>query len=253
MKIAMSGAGAFGTALGGVLVENGHEVFYYDPTMPDCPPLASVVTGADFVVLAAPSSTVPYLLPHLPRKVPLIIATKGVLDFALFDRFSDVMALSGPGFADDIKAHKKTLLTATDSRVVELFSTDYLTFDFTTDLRGVLLCGALKNVYAVIAGRSEFEAGGKEWGDFIDKATAEMQMILAANGSDPQTALLACGVGDLKLTCNYPSRNYEFGRILRLDPTARPEQTAEGVSTLAEIRTGKIIIPTEATIINGVK
>ena len=253
MKIAMIGAGAFGTALGGILTDKGHEVCYYDPALSDCPPLASVVTGVDFVVMAAPSSAVPYLLPHLPRKTPLIVATKGILDFTVFEPFVDVMALSGPGFADDIKVHKTTILTATDSRVVELFSTDYLTFDFTPDFRGVLLCGALKNVYAIIAGRLGFEAGSEKWEEFIARVCEEMRAILAANGADPETVDLSAGVGDLRLTCNYPSRNYEFGRILRSDPSAVPEKTVEGMSALLEIRAGKLVVPKEAVLLNEVK
>lgn len=253
MKIAMIGAGAFGTALGGILADKGHEVLYYDPALNDCPPLASVVTGADFVVLAAPSNAVPYLLPHLPRKTPLIVATKGVLDLTLFEPFSDVMALSGPGFADDIKAHKATILTATDVRVAELFSTEYLTFDFTSDFRGVLLCGALKNVYAIVAGRLGLEAGSEKWEEFIFAACDEMRAILIANGADPETVSLASGAGDLRLTCNCPSRNYEFGRILSSDPSAVPEKTVEGMAALSEIRAGKLIVPKEAVLLNEVK
>ena len=253
MVIAMIGAGVFGTALGNILNKNGHEVKYYDPKIPNCPPLATVVTGADFVVLAAPSSAIPYLLPHLPRKVPLIVTTKGILDFTLFDNFSDVMALSGPGFAKDIEAHVSTILTATDQRIADLFSAEYLSFDFTTDFRGVLLCGALKNVYAIIAGQADFEAGSEKWEEFIAEALVEMRAILAVNGADPATVDLACGVGDLRLTCNYPSRNYEFGRILRDNPAVQPAKTVEGMMTLKEIRAGKLIVPEEAIKLNAIK
>lgn len=246
MKIAIMGAGAYGTALGGILAEKGYDIDYYDPKLYK-EPLAQVVDGAAFIVLAAPSFAVPYLLPHLPKKIPLIVATKGILDMQQIGDFDDVMALSGPGFADDIKAHARTVLTVTDARVIELFSTNYLSFDYTTDLRGVLLCGALKNVYAVLAGMSEFEAGSPEWEKFIDVVCGEMKAILKANGADSATVDLVCGVGDLRLTCNYPSRNYEFGRILRARLNAEPEKTVEGVSTLAKLRRGELVIPEAAS------
>jgi len=245
MKIAIMGAGAYGTALGGILAEKGYDIDYYDPKLYK-EPLAQVVDKAAFVVLVAPSFALPYLLPHLPRKVPLIVATKGILDMRQIGGFDDVMALSGPGFADDMKAHAKTVLTATDARVIELFSTDYLSFDYTADLYGVLLCGALKNVYAVLAGMSEFEAGSPEWEEFISLVCGEMKAILKANGADPMTVNLVCGVGDLRLTCNYPSRNYEFGRILRAQPHAEPKKTVEGISTLAKLRRGELVIPEAA-------
>lgn len=248
MKIAVIGAGAFGTALGEVLTENRHIVSYYDPKFFDVA-LVDVVSGVDFVVFVAPSNVVPYLLPHLPRKTPLIIATKGILDFSVFSNFEDVMALSGPGFAEDIKAHNPTFLTATDERVARLFGTEYLKFDFTPDLKGVLMCGALKNVYAILAGRLGVKAESPKWEEFIADAANEMRAILAVNGGDSETVDLACGVGDLRLSCNLPSRNYEFGEVLQRNIGAQPEKTVEGASALKEIRAGKIIIPNEAKML----
>lgn len=244
MKIAIMGAGAFGTALGGILAERGYDIDYYDPKFRET--LEEVVDGAAFVVLAVPSAVAPHLLPHLPKEKPLIVATKGILDKSPFEGFKDVMALSGPGFADDIKAHKVTVLTTTDTRVVEMFATDYLSFDYTEDFNGVLLCGALKNVYAILAGLSDFEPYDESWEKFITEVCLEMKEILRVNGSNPETVTLVCGVGDLRLTCNFPSRNYEFGRILKSNPKAKPEKTVEGLSALAEIKRGKIIVPEAA-------
>ena len=245
MKIAIMGAGAYGTALGGILAEKGYDIDYYDPKL--CKePLAGVINGAAFVLLVAPSFAVPYLLPHLPKKIPLIVATKGILNIEWVKDFADVMVISGPGFADDIKAHQKTVLTATDARIIEMFSTGYLSFDFTDDVLGTLLCGALKNVYAVLAGLSGLEAGSAEWEEFIAEVCSEMRAILKANGAKPATVDLACGIGDLRLTCDYPSRNYEFGRILRDNSAAKPEKTVEGISTLYKIRRGELVVPETA-------
>jgi glycerol-3-phosphate dehydrogenase len=129
MKIAILGAGAFGTALGGILANKGYDIDYYDSKV-ERERLSDVLMKAKYVVLCVPSIAVPYLLPYLPKNLPLIVATKGILTDYAFHEFRDWMVLSGPGFADDIKAKKKTFLTATDSRVVDLFSTDYVQFDF---------------------------------------------------------------------------------------------------------------------------
>lgn len=242
MKIAILGAGAFGTALGGILTDNGYNVDYYDSKVMN-EPLQEVLATAQMILLAVPSKSVPYLLPHLPKKKPLIIATKGILSVDTFKDFSDYMILSGPGFAVDIKAHKKTKLTATDERILKMFGTDYLTFDTTDDEKGVLMCGALKNVYAILAGLLGLKTGTKEHRKFLSDVENEMKLILKANGAEPETVDLVCGKGDLKITCAYPSRNFEFGDKLKDNPDYQPEKTVEGISALKKIKRGEIVIP----------
>lgn len=245
MKIAILGAGAFGTALGGILADKGYDIDYYDSKV-EKENLSKVLSDSKYIVLAIPSMAAPYLLPHLPTDKPLIIATKGFLDNHNFRDFKDYMVLSGPGFAADIKDKKETHLTATDQRVVELFSTDYLTFDFTDDKNGVLMCGALKNIYAIYAGYLNLKPGSLEHEKYLTEVAEEMQALLLANDADPATVKLACGIGDLRLTCDYPSRNYEFGQILRDNPRALPEKTVEGLTALSKVKRGDIKVPDTA-------
>ena len=245
MKIAIIGAGVYGTALGGVLVERGYEVDYYDPFVYD-KTLAEVLDGAEMVLLVAPSGAVPELVPELPSDLPLIVATKGLLTGRVFEGFTDVMVLSGPGFADDIKAHKLTYLTVTDKRLEEMFGVDYLQFDETADKLGVLMCGALKNVYAILAGYLDLEKGTPEWTEFIDAVVQEMGMVLAMNGAEAKTAELYCGRGDLMLTCDSPSRNYEFGQMSRKIQGYVTKKTVEGLAALRRIRAGEIVVPEDA-------
>lgn len=242
MKIAILGAGAYGTALGGVLADKGYDIDYYDTRL-ERERLADVVAGARYVVLCVPSSAAPHVLPHLPKDKPLIVATKGILTGAAFATFADWMVVSGPGFAEDLKAAKPTHLTATDARAVGLFGTEFLDFDQTDDRQGVLMCGALKNVYAVLAGMRDLQRGVPEHGKFLSAAADEMRKILAANGADSATVDLSCGVGDLRLTCGLPSRNYEFGQKLRRDAKVTPEKTVEGLAALKRIRRGEIKLP----------
>ena len=246
MKIAIMGAGAFGTALGGILGSKGYDIDYYDSKV-EKESLTSVLKNAKIIVLAIPSAAVPYLLPHLPKNIPLIIATKGMLDDRAFKEFKDFMIISGPGFADDIKAGKPTKLTSTDQRINQLFETDFLTFDKTDDEKGVLMCGSLKNVYAILAGLENLKKDTPTWHEFIGEVGSEMKDILRSNGADPKTVDLVCGIGDLKLTCDTPSRNYQYGQILRKDPTAKPDKTVEGLTALNKIKRGEIEIPDTAT------
>lgn len=249
MKIAILGAGAFGTALGGILAEKGFDIDYYDSRL-EKERLSDTLSGAKYVILCVPSKVVPFLLPYIPKSKPLIVATKGILSAKVFSDFPDYMVLSGPGFADDIKAQKQTKLTATDDRIIDLFSTNYLSFDKTKDIGGVLMCGALKNVYAIGAGMLGLEPNTKEHQKYLNDVAQEMKNILKNNGAQAKTVDLACGVGDLKITCDFPSRNYEFGQLLRHNPNSQPKKTVEGVSALKKIKRGEIKIPKNTIILH---
>lgn len=248
MKIAVLGAGAYGKALGGTLEDNKHEVAYFDPKIKDCS-LEVVLDGAKYALLATPSEAVVKLLGKLPKDIPLIVATKGLLSTEVFDDFKNYMIVSGPSFANDLEARKLTRLTATNAKVAELLATDYITFDFTNDKRGVLLCGSLKNAYAIYAGILGIRPGTAKHKLYIDSAVDELKEILIANEAKADTVELSCGRGDLEITCGPPSRNYEFGQMLKKDISAKPEKTVEGVATLKRVQKGEIMVPDTAKIL----
>lgn len=245
MKIAILGAGAFGTALGEILAGKGYDIDYYDSKV-EREKLTDVLEKAKYIVLAVPSMAAPYVLPYLPLDKPLIVATKGFLDDHNFKDFKNYMVLSGPGFAADIKAGKETHLTATDDKIIELFETEFLTFDFTIDKKGVLMCGALKNIYAIYAGYLGLKPGTALHEKYLTEVAEEMRALLKANGASSKTVDLACGVGDLRLTCDFPSRNYEFGQIVRKNAEAKPEKTVEGLTALLKVKRKEIIVPETA-------
>ena len=230
------------------MADKGYDIDYYDSRI-EKERLSDVVADAKYIVLCVPSKATPYVLPYLPKNKPLIIATKGILSDKAFSEFKDYMVLSGPGFADDIKAAKQTILTATDLRIVNLFGTNYLSFDMTDDKRGVLMCGALKNVYAIMAGLRGLEPGTEKHKKYLSDVAREMKELLTANGAKAETVDLVCGKGDLKITCANPSRNYEFGCKLRENPEYQPEKTVEGVSALKRIKRGEIVIPENVVIL----
>ncbi len=244
MKIAIMGAGAYGTALGNILTENGHMVKYYDPFVLETT-LNEALDGAEMVLEVVPSMALVDTLKQLPKDKPLVVATKGILSDEIFNGFKKVMVLSGPGFADEIKARKETCLTLTDKTLEGLFKADYMRFDYTTDVKGVLMCGALKNVYAILAGYLGLLPGGEDYELFISEVLEEMRTLLSANGAQPQTVDLYCGIGDLRLTCDTPSRNYQYGLNLR-DGGALPNNTTvEGLTALQSIRDGAIKVPSK--------
>ncbi|MBO4813299.1 hypothetical protein J5491_04100 [Candidatus Saccharibacteria bacterium] len=250
-KIAVIGAGAYGSALGEILSVKGYSVSYYDPKLRESD-ISKTLSGASYILLVVPSNTIEHVLPLLPKDLPLIIATKGILSCSVFDGFSDKMLISGPGFAKDIVLERKTKLTATDHRVIDLFSANYLSFDYTDDFNGVLMCGSLKNVYAIGAGLLGLDHGAPLWRKYITEVYRELKSILTLNASNPDTVDLACGVGDLMLTCDTPSRNYQFGVNLRDDPNYKTRDTLEGLSTIQSIKEGELEIPEDAAILKDI-
>ena len=246
MRITVLGAGAFGSALGHILEAKKHDVTYFSLTSTIT--LEEAVKDADYLVLVIPSVAVEEMLPKLPKNIPLVVATKGILNPAIFADFEDFMVMSGPGFAADIEKHQKTRLVATDPRIRDLFETPWLKFDLTADEKGVLLCGALKNVYAIYAGWHNLRPGTDKYDKFIETALQEFKLILLNNGANPKTVELPCGRGDLILTCDFPSRNFEFGQGL-IEGKTKPEKTVEGITALKRIKAGELKVPAAAGIL----
>jgi len=240
MNILIAGQGAFGTALGQILTDNGHSVTFYDPQGGvSTPPEAFHTT--EVIVIAVPSAHLQYLLsdtlwPNYAGQ-PIILTTKGVLDpQTIFgDQIEQIIAISGPGFAEDLNNHLPTTLTTTGQLAIDLFTTSYLNLELTSDIRGVLACGALRTVYAIGAGLRRLEPNTDDLHEYIVSSLAEIKDLLPAFGGDPATADLQCGIGDLTLTCSSTkSRNYTYGLSLATD-TQQPEETVEGLSVLTSI------------------
>ena len=91
----------------------------------------------------------------------------------------------------------------------EILKHAQINFEYTEDTLGIMLCGALKNVYALGAGLLDCNTS-----TYLDLAQREMAQILLYNDADPDTVQLACGGADLRLTCTADSRNYRFGQLV---------------------------------------
>lgn len=241
MIISILGAGAFGSALGKVLTDNHHDIKYYDPFLYPEVSLEQATYQANAIIIAIPSANLPEFLENYPenlKKLPTVLATKGLSSPELFKDFPHFSAISGPGFAQEIIEGKPATFTASAPFAMGLLKNDQISIELQEDLLGILLCGSLKNIYAIGAGyHSDSE---NDSAMFIQHAHAEMEKYLADHGAKPETAELACGIGDLILSCtNETSRNYTCGVRLR-EGKRLPEiidelKTIEGVSALQQI------------------
>jgi glycerol-3-phosphate dehydrogenase (NAD(P)+) len=168
--------------------------------------------------------------------------------------------LSGPSFAKEVCRNLPTAVTlgckdkGTARKVQELFSTDTFRVYTSTDVRGVELGGALKNVIAIAAGISDgLGFGANARAALIARGLAEMSRLGVAMGAQIQTFMGLSGLGDLVLTCTGDlSRNRQVGLKLAqghklLDILGQMRMVAEGVKTTESVyalgRRHKVALP----------
>ncbi|MFY8112903.1 MAG: NAD(P)H-dependent glycerol-3-phosphate dehydrogenase [Rhabdaerophilum sp.] len=153
--------------------------------------------------------------------------------------------LSGPSFAADIARGLPTAVSlamadATDAEALGHFlSSPGLRLYHTTDIRGVEIGGAAKNVLAIAAGIvAGLGLGDSARAAMITRGFAELQRFARAYGARPETLMGLSGLGDLVLTASSPqSRNYGLGLALGQGRAPREAlrsgKLAEGAFTAA--------------------
>ncbi|MFO0774784.1 MAG: NAD(P)H-dependent glycerol-3-phosphate dehydrogenase [Nitrospiraceae bacterium] len=230
------------------------------PTLRVTSQLSEAVAGAQCIVFAVPSHVARPVLAKLasllPQPIPVISATKGIEEESL-RLMSDVMietmlqgradlctVLSGPSFAAEVAQGQPTAITlaGTDPTLVRRLQEVLMSPRFrvygATDLCGVQLGGALKNVIALAAGVVDgLGLGHNARAALITRGVAEMIRLGMAMGADPRTFYGLSGVGDLVLTCTgAASRNHQVGVRLGQGESlatilAGMQSVAEGVRT----------------------
>jgi glycerol-3-phosphate dehydrogenase (NAD(P)+) len=199
----------------------------------------AAVTGADIVVSVVPSeflrSTLARIGPHLHPGQVVVSATKGVED-RTYLRMTEVIAaslaeaglklpvgaLSGPSFAFEVAQGQPTAVTVAfddpeiAARIQAEFSSATLRLYTSTDVIGVELGGALKNVIAIAAGiAAGVGLGYNSAAALITRGIAEITRLAVACGGRRDTLAGLSGVGDLVLTCTGSlSRNRTVGQEL---------------------------------------
>jgi len=224
--------------------------------------LAEAVEECDGLLFVVPSHVARLVLqqiaPLLSRAIPIVSATKGVEEdtFKLMTQViqdvlppsyhDQLMVLSGPSFATEVSQGKPTALclAGTDASLVESFQTAFMTSSLRiyadSDVVGVQLGGALKNVMALAAGVVDgLGLGHNTRAALITRGLAEMVRLGSAMGADPRTFYGLSGVGDLALTCTGPlSRNHMVG--VRLGKGEKLENILGGMQAVAEgVRTSR--------------
>lgn len=261
-KVAVLGAGSWGTALSIVLADNGHDVRlwthrkqqadaintthknekYLEIMIPQqikaFYDLEEAVADADAIVIVVPTKAIREVCKQLDgilkQSVTLIHASKGIEPESLKRvsqmiseemndyQYEDIVVLSGPSHAEEVAQRQPTTVTVSSINTThaeiaqDLFINESFRVYTSTDLVGIELGGALKNIIALGAGISD----GLGYGDnakaaLITRGLAEIARLGTSLGANPLSFLGLPGVGDLIVTCtSVHSRNWRAGNLL---------------------------------------
>ncbi len=225
--------------------------------------LADVVASADVVSVALPSQSVRGVLGPVAgtlRPEAVVVSLMKGVELGTDERMSQVLAevleveaervavVSGPNLAREIASRQPTATVvassgaATAARVAAACAGPYFRPYTNTDVIGVELGGAVKNVIALAVGIAQ----GRGFGDntkatIITRGLAETARLGVALGAEPETFAGLAGMGDLVATCASPlSRNHTLGvhvgAGLNLEQaTAATGGTAEGVKSCRSV------------------
>ena len=219
--------------------------------------IAAAVSERELLLAVSPSHVMREVMSaaraHVTGLPYIVSASKGVEEGTL-KRMSEVLAevlgpefsgriaaLSGPSFAREVAAGMPTAVTAaarnfhTAEAVQTVFQAPTFRVYSSTDLIGVELGGAVKNVIAIAAGVSDgLGLGSSSRAALITRGVAEVARLVAKMGGDPQTVSGLSGVGDMVLTCTGDlSRNRTVG--LRI---GRGERLADILNSMTMVAEG---------------
>jgi glycerol-3-phosphate dehydrogenase (NAD(P)+) len=277
-RIAVVGAGAWGVALANVAARAGRSVklvardahaaaamattresphlpgIHIDPRIDVTPTLEP---GAAAVLLAVPAQALREVAAKLQvaSETPVVACAKGIEQQTL-QFMTEVIAetlpsatpaiLSGPSFAADVGKGLPTAVTlaAADTALAQDLARAIGVPTFrvyhSSDVRGVEIGGAAKNVLAIAAGIvAGKKLGASAAAALVTRGFAELARFGEAFGGRPTTLMGLSGLGDLILTCtSSQSRNYSLGIALGEGVPARHAgdgKLAEGASTASAL------------------
>ncbi|KAE9596002.1 hypothetical protein Lal_00030781 [Lupinus albus] len=223
----------------------------------------SALLGADYCLHAVPvqfsSSFLESVADYVDPGLPFISLSKGlelntlrtmaqIIPQALRNPRQPFVALSGPSFALELMNKLPTAMVVASkdkkmaNRVQQLLASSHLRISTSSDVTGVEIAGALKNVLAIAAGIVEgMNLGNNSMAALVSQGCSEIRWLATKMGAKPTTITGLSGTGDIMLTCFVNlSRNRTVG--VRLGSGEKLEdilnsmnQVAEGVSTAGAV------------------
>src|ERR1700726_117663 len=212
----------------------------------------ALAARADILLVATPAQSlreaVTALASHLGRAKPVVACAKGIergsrqfMTEVIAEAAGDALPaiLSGPSFADDVARGLPTAVTlaAKDEAIagdlVQALGSSTFRPYHTTDVRGVEIGGAAKNVLAIAAGIvAGKKPGASAQAALTTRGFSELTRLGRACGPRAETMMGLSGLGDLILTCSSPqSRNFALGLALGRGEPKPAGKLAEGEFT----------------------
>lgn len=220
------------------------------------------VSNSSLIVIAVPAKVVGSACESLNKLVTseqhILIATKGIENescLLLSDIVKDklntnkIVVISGPTFAIDIINDSHVSFSVgsefkeSAELVINALKNDITKLEYSSDVNGIEVCGAIKNVFAVISGI----LGGIGVSDstkafFLTEALRNIKEFISLFGGEEETILSYAGVGDCIMTStSVNSRNYSYGKLIGEGKYAEAREylkntTVEGVYTLNSVK-----------------
>ncbi len=239
--------------------------------------MRAAVEDSDVIFVAVPSAyfraVVKDMLQWSKPEAILVSTTKGI-EPGSFKLMSQVLGqeapearigvMSGPNLAKEIAAKNLTGTVIASEHVSvrevvqKVLKSEYFRVYTNDDMFGVELGGALKNIYAIIAGLADAMGMGHNTNSMlVTRSLTEMARFGRRLGADPMTFLGLSGVGDLVVTCSSPlSRNFRVGMALGKglkieEALVEVGQVAEGVNTLKSVYEKAAELEVYMPLVNG--
>jgi glycerol-3-phosphate dehydrogenase (NAD(P)+) len=282
-KVAVFGAGSFGTSLSTVLAHNGHSVSLYsiidsqvksinktrenkeflpgiklDKKIVATGDLVECLKGAELLLLAVPTQVLrgcaEEIRELLVPRVPIVSVAKGLeigtglrnsqILKSVFKGRNSIQVLSGPSHAEEVaRRFPCTVALASGDakrakKISKFFHNEFFRVYHNTDIIGVEIGGAVKNIIAIAAGLCDgLKLGDNSKAALLARGLVEIKRFGVACGARASTFDGVSGLGDLVTTCFSPyGRNRAFGEALGKGKSAAKAlkdigQVVEGVPT----------------------
>lgn len=274
MNITILGCGAYGTALSTMFQERNCNIKMwnkFEETLTELRKKNKNITyttnmkqsliNSNIIVIAIP---IPFLeetiieLSKYYQKQSILIASKGInINNNLFAHeiiekhlnVENIGIISGGTFAIDMQNKNLMGLTlGTKSKILKeqikkTLENKYLKIQYTNDLIGSEVCGAIKNVIAIANGILD----GANYPEstrflFLTEAIYEIKKLIISLGGNEETILSYAGIDDIMMTCtSTKSRNYSYGFLIGQKATQKQKEKFKNNNTIEGIGTTKAI------------
>lgn len=292
-NISILGAGHWGLALASVLAYNNNNVLVYardinkvndlnlnhksiyvndyefSNLIKASSNLDEVINFSDIIIIALPVVSIidtlkNYLIKYSNKTY--VFTSKGLYKGeTMSNLFEDInpnlnlAVLSGPSFSNEVLEKKFTAVSIASKNsevgkiLQRLFSCEYFRCYTLSDIKGVEICGAIKNVFAIICGMVDgAKMGSNTKNAMITRGLSEMKRLISYYGGQIETLYGLAGIGDIMLTCNsLESRNYSYGYSYVTGEKGTASGVVEGLNTVKEINALSKKIGIEMPITNA--